>query len=353
MDPIVIRPDRYRQFGAAEDSTFCLVTNSAIRENFRLEPEGGYRDYRVLVMDREGQINEMFASGEIPEPAHVLVISPLSFFRSPQPESLGPRRKLIAMACNSTPTSLEAIAHFLRIIERTDPYGQLAFAERFFERGPEADYMEMIDETYGTRAVFQHLSDDYEWNQQAGPLEWGEQQLAPAGEVSVLPADIWDFNNRLRLSIDGEVVFRGLPILHSGEVSFLREDQERIFDKLRRMHEAAVIARVENGAVMEVRAAEPAAEPAQRMLETMFEVDSRFRVIWELGFAINTEVELLWDNVAMNEVYGGTNGCLHFGLGLTPYTQFHLDIICPGTKILAPNGELLFGGAPNAAKAAE
>ncbi|HXI25081.1 MAG TPA: hypothetical protein VNG71_14555, partial [Pyrinomonadaceae bacterium] len=282
------------------------------------------------------------------EPAHVLVASPNVFFRSPEEEMIGPRRKLVAMACNSTPTSLEAVAHFLGVIERTDPQRQLAFAERFFELGRSSEWLEIVDEQYGTRARFNHLDDSYEWNQQAGPLEWGEQQIAPAGEISVLPTEITEFNADLRLAINGEIAFRGLPITHSGEPSFLREDQARIFSLLRHMEEHAIIARVENGVVQEIQESHPAVSPAVRMLEAMFEVDSRYRIIWELGFAINTELTLLGGNYAMNEVYGGTNGCLHFGLGLTPYTQYHVDIISPGIRVYTSRGELLLGTARHA-----
>ena len=96
----------------------------------------------------------------------------------------------MAMACNSTPTPMEVVEHFLRVIERTDPKEQQAFADRFFERVEAADHLEMVDEACGTRAVFEHFSQDYEWNQQAGPIDWGTQQIAPSGEISVLPINI-------------------------------------------------------------------------------------------------------------------------------------------------------------------
>ena len=52
----------------------------------------------------------------------------------------------------------------------------------------------------------------------------------------------------------------------------------------------------------------------------------------------------------MNEVYGGEHGCLHWGLGLTPFTQYHLDIISPDTTVYTENGEVILGdkgGAPS------
>lgn len=349
MQTIAIHPNRFRQFGDRDGCTFCFVTNPDIVDRFRIESEGAtYSEYLVVTYEKEGSFPEVLAES-IPENSHVLVSSPNVFFRSPEPETLGTRRKLIGMACNSTPTSLEAVAHFLGVIERTDPHQQLAFAERFFELGQASEVMEFIDDNYGTRATFEHLDDGYEWNQQAGPIDWGDQQIAPAGEISVLPADIWEFDYRLRLRINGEIAFRGLPITHNGEPSFLREDQARIFDKLSLIRDHAIIATVENGAIVALRATHEKVEPAVSMLQAMFDVDSRFRVIWELGFAINTNLDLLWGNYAMNEVYGGTNGCIHFGLGLTPYTQYHVDVISPGTVVVGRGGEILLGTRASAA----
>lgn len=347
-EPILIRPSRFRQFGSAEGSTFCFVTNPDIVDCFEIKPEESrYSDYLTLTVEREGQIAELLAN-KIPERSHILVCSPNTFFRSPTDEMLGQNRKLIAMACNSTITPLDAIRHFIRQIERTDPNAQLEFAERFFDMGQSTQHYEFVDEVYGTRAIFNHLNENYMWHQQAGPLEWGEQQIAPAGEISVLALEIWDFDHRLALEIDGEIAFRGLPIVHNGEPSFLRKDQQRIFDRLRTMENHAVIARFKNATVTEVYATHPEAEPAAKMLDMLFEVDSRYRIIWELGFAINTKLELLWDNYAMNEVYGGVNGCMHFGLGLTPYTQYHIDIISPGTRVYGSEGQLVFGTPPSA-----
>ncbi len=343
MNDIVVRPERYRQFGPAEGSVFCLITNTELRDRIKLERSGDYADYLIYYNDEEGQI-ESLLKNELPEHAHVLVVSPRTFFRSPDQEYIGSRRKLIAMACNSTPTPIKDVIHFLRMIENTRPDIQQGFVDRFFDLGPRAEHLVIRDDERGTEAIFQHLREDYQWNIQAGYLDWGEQQISPSGEISVLPADIWEFSDTLKLAIDGEVTFCGLPILHSGEVSFLRRDQQHIFNELKAMHTSPIIAKLKNGAITDLRAVEKRGESAVRILETLFHVDSRYRTVWELGFAVNTTLELIWDNRAMNEVFGASNGCLHFGIGLTPYTQYHLDIICPGTTIYDEQGNVFFGG---------
>lgn len=349
MEPIVVYPSRLRQFGPAENSTFCFVTNADLVDRFRLEPDDGYADYRTFAFDDGASFEDLLAD-QIPEPAHVFVSSPNAFFQSPPPDRIGPRRKLMAMACNSTPTPLHVVEHFLRVIERTDPNEQQAFADRFFERVEAADHLEMVDEACGTRAVFEHFSQDYEWNQQAGPIDWGTQQIAPSGEISVLPINILKFNQDLRLTINGEIAFKGQPILHSGTPSFSREDQARIYEKLAPIRGHAVIATVVNGTITEIRASHPDAVGTVKMMQAMFDVDSRYRIVWEIGFALNTALTILPGNYAMNEVYGGTSGALHWGLGLTPYTQYHLDIICPGVRVVGPSNELVHGTPTESAR---
>jgi hypothetical protein len=342
MNKITIRPHRYRQFGLSESSTFCLVTNSAIAGNFLIEENGSYKAYLIITYDK-GDDFEDILQYQIPEPAHILVISPEYLFSSPDPKKVGQKHKLAALACNSTPTSLEAVAHFVDVMEKTDPNEQQSFAERFFTIAETSEQLKIIDEFYGTTATFEHLNENYQWFEQAGFMDWGSQQLVPSGEISVLPLAHGKYSAEQRLAVNGELIFKGRPILHSGKPSFLREDQQRIYQKLSGLNKHALVVKVEDGVINEIRATHLDAQPAAEMLESMFEVDSRYRLIWEIGFGINTQLEMLPGNVGMNEVYGAKHGAIHWGLGLTPWTQYHLDIICPNTKVLSETGEFLIG----------
>lgn len=345
---LLVRPARYRPFGSADGTAFCLVTNSTLLGRFRIEETGAYTRSLSVPFD-QGDVFEDLLERLIPEPAHVLVISPNAFFRSPAPESIG-RRKLMVMACSSTLTPLAAIAHFLEVIERTDPEDQQELADRFFTLGESSEHLRFVDRVQGAHAIFGHLSDHYDWNQQAGLIGWGEQQIAPAGELSVLPAEILRFDDTLRLAIHGEITFRGHSVLHSGALP-CREDQARIHRALAGLSAHAVVATAQDGIISRLRATHPEAQPAVDILEEMFAADSRYRIIWEIGFGINKALTSpLPGNHAMNEVFGGTSGAVHWGLGLTPYTRYALILSSLDTRVLDASGAVVLGAGDSPQK---
>lgn len=341
---IRINPSKLRQFGPGDNCSFIVVTDEDYREKIQIVSGKAYRDRKVLTMSSTEDFREMLRSEAIPRRAHVLVIAPGVFFESPDPSDLGTERKLIAMACNSTPTSEADLQHFLHVMEHTDPAQQDAMADAFFESAEGSQVLRLVNREYGTSAEFLHRSENYVWNEQVGSLDWGAQQIAPAGEISALPMSIYDFKADRGLNISGQIVMKGQPVLHSGTPSFTRRDQARIYDRLSAMKHHGIVADVDCGTIKALHETDPAVRPAVRMLEALFDVDSRYRLLWELGFGVNTALTLLPSNTAMNEVYGGTHGSIHWGLGLTPYTQFHLDIISPDTVVLDDKERPIFGG---------
>ena len=338
---ITIDPGRFSQFGEATGSSFCLITNSELVDQIEVVEKAPYREFLTITLDRGDNFTDILEK-RIPEPAHVLVVSPHRFFESPDPDLVG-RRKIMGMACNSTPTTLAEIRHFLKVMERTSASDQAAFCDTFFELAEDSEHLVYADPKHGTRATLDHLRDGLVWNQQAGPLDWGDQQIVPSGEISVLPVEIREFDEALKLPLEGEITLRGYPILHSGTPSFSRADQTRLHSRLWTMRDNAIKAVVEDGRITRLQALDAGAAPAVETLEQMFAVDSRYRIVWEIGHALNTTHDILPGNHAMNEVYGGTEGCLHYGLGLTPYTQYHLDIIVPDTRVLTTSGVAMIG----------
>jgi hypothetical protein len=335
----IVRPHQYPQFQDRNGSKFYLITNPERLDDFIIERDGSYVSCEILSYSGENFV-EVLQLAE--EPAHVLVISPNHLITSVETYQIG-HRQLAIMAANSTPNSSVVIDHFLKVLEKTKPLEQRKIANNFFDHLEQEQSLQIVNDFYGTTASFGHLDNDYEWFEQGGPLEWGQQQMVPSGELSVLPAFHGQFDSTRNLAINGELVFEGYPILHSGKPSFLREDQQRIYEILSILKDHALIATVKDGWITKLHATHPSAKQAKSMLEALFDVDSRYRLIWEMGFGINTQLNLWPDNTAMNEVYGGDNGAIHWGLGLTPFTQYHLDIICPNTKVLGETGQIFVG----------
>lgn len=346
MKKIPLYPSRIRQFGEAEGSTFYLVTNSLFLDVFTIKHDKNYKDFKTIVYNSNDSFRELLRK-EIQEPSHILVIAPECLFESVHPNDLGSRRKLLIFACNSAPTSLEAVEHFLRCGEKTDPEEQEKIADRFFKQCEATNFLKLVDEEYQTVAEFHHLNESYGWHEQLGMLDWGGQQIFPSGEIACFLVPLKEISELpdIHFNLNGEIPLRGYPVVHSGPPSFLREDQERIYQKLATFKNYPIIVKVEDGIAVDIRATHQSAKPALEMLEAMFMVDSRFRQIFEIGFAINKYVEILPQNSAMNEVYGGEEGCVHFGFGMLPYTQYHLDIICPNIKVLNKDNEVMLGAS--------
>ncbi len=343
MKTITIYPNKLKQFGDPANCLFYLVTNSSLLEAFNIKLDHGYRDAFIIPYDHDQNFAELLQT-KIAENAHILVITPDCYFRSPKPEILGDKRKLIIMANNSTPTSLTAIEHFLRCGENTEPLHLDAIAEQFFSLAEATQQLYFIDDTYQTTASFNHTSDALQWHQQAGMLDWGQQQLFPSGEISTLPLDVYDMDIQSAFELNGQITFHGYPILHSGKPSYLPQDQQRIFEKLALLADYPLIADLKNGIITHLTAPDKQATPVIEMLEAMFILDSRYKTIIEIGFSLNHWLTLFQGNSAMNEVYAANKGgTIHWGLGLTPFTQYHLDILCPNTNVVNAKNEVIFG----------
>lgn len=342
MNTISITPESFKQFGPTTDATFCLVTNSEFSSIFEIDTKE-YNATKILPYSPDKDFKELLKK-EIPERAHILVVLPNSYFKSPQPEDLGPSRKLCVMACNSTPTTVEAIQHFLDCAKRTDPHAMDEFASLFFEELEKQTTLTFYDSKYNTSATFNHLSENIMWHEQAGKLDWGQQQLFPSGEISALTVQVYNMSEGAQFELNGEITLQGYPILHSGKGSFLTSDQERIYQRLSTLITSPLIATVKQGKIIELNNPSSDDNPALSMLESLFLTDSRYQSIIEIGFGINHWNHIYPGNSAMNEVYAASpTGTIHWGLGLTPSTQYHLDIISPNTSILGDDKKFIFG----------
>lgn len=337
MPALIVHSGGFPAMGPAEGS-FYVVINPELIGEIELTRDGGYRDYRVIPWPATQTFEQLLAA-EIPEPACVVVLSPRRFFRSPP--DIG-RRKVMVFACASTPTSLGVLGEFIAAAGRVAPDKEEDRASKFFDRARAAELLRIEDPQAGTRARFWHLDDSYEWHQQAGALAWGDQQIVPSGELSATPGDIMEFDGSRRLTITGTLALHGAVIVH-GDAAVDLADQARIHAALDALTRHPVVATLELGEIVGLRAADAGGQVAVDMLEELFRGDPRYRIVQEIGFGINDSFEIASGNVGMNEPYGGAHGVVHFGLGLTPATRYALTFLAPRSLVLGKGDEVLIG----------
>jgi len=340
---IKVNAHKIINFGDATEATyFCLVTNSQLKDQFEINIEKKYKAYKIFSLDNADDFVALMKN-DMPDNAHILVVLPSVYFKPPPADLLGGQRKLGVLACSSTPSDSESIQHFIRVAENTDPVAQDVFADRLFSLGEKTKHLLFYNKKTKTEAVFHHLYDHLSWHEQIGVLDWGQQQLLPSGEISVLPVNVFDQNIEVALDVTGELTLQGTAILHSGTPSFSPRDQQRIYEDLATLNDDAVIASLDGGHITSLKAASKKSFRAIRALEALMYTDSRYSTLLEIGLGVNTNHDLIAGNSAMNEVYGGKKGVIHLGFGLTPYTQYHLDILCPDTALYTAEKEWILG----------
>jgi hypothetical protein len=346
---IVVRPDGCRAFGPPAPA-FCLITDSDLANDFVIAEGSSYASTLIVGIGPDDDLGDALGA-TVPDPADVLVICRRSFLSSPDAALIGARR-MIVMPCASTPVSTGQIRYFLTVLESADPGTQVARADAFFAAVGATPGLRLVDAKRGSSCEFDALRSEYVWNQQAGYLGAGEQQIAPPGELSVLPMEITDFDASRRLALDGELVLQGPSIVHAGYDQALAGRQAALYEQLSPLARHPVLFSVEAGAITGCGPGAATAEAKQlaAVFDELFAADPRYRVIWELGFGINTDMQVVPANCGLNEPFGGTDGVVHIGLGLTPYTEFALTFLCPATALIGGSGAVVLGRVRPATK---
>ncbi|MFF7633620.1 hypothetical protein ACFZB9_10780 [Kitasatospora sp. NPDC008050] len=342
MSPLELTTDAFGQFGEPVE-TFCLITAEGGGEHLDLRPGEGCSQVLHRTLAPGASLGELIAA-DTPPDAHVLAVCPGRFLDSPTQPQLG-ARTLAVLPAGSTPLTDEAVRYFLRsAATRTDIERQAATAEEFFDRVGASERLAITDDVTGSEAEFDHTLGDCVWNQQAGVLEPGDQQIFPAGKLSVTAAEITTFDPSARLlGLTGDLTLRGWPIVHRHADPADAADQQRLFQALTPLVSHAVVLRVAGGHIENVTPHDSGGKSAAEALEQLLTEDPRYRVIWELGFGINTTTEIIPANCGPNEVYGATGGVVNLGLGITPTTRFALAFLCPRSSLLASDGSAVLG----------
>ncbi|MFD0385920.1 hypothetical protein ACFQ2B_36675 [Streptomyces stramineus] len=229
MPPLEITASDFGQFGDPS-GTFCLITDEAYHRTIHCRP-GAYDRVLHLTLPPAVSLGALLAQ-HVPPGAHVLVACPGRFLASPGPEELGDRR-LVVLPAGSTPLTAGHVRYFLKTAARTGIARQEALAEEFFDRAADTERLLITDDETGTEAEFDLAAPDCVWNQQAGVLGDGEQQIFPPGKLSVTAAEITAFSADARLGgLTGTLTLRGWPVVHRGADPKDAPGQQRLFEAL-------------------------------------------------------------------------------------------------------------------------
>ncbi len=338
-----VNPDAFKQFGEITHESFYLAITRELKDVVSVKTSRKYSSVHCIIVPAEKDFYEVVQS--LPEDAHIVWI-PFgrrggAFSRR---GSIKANQKLMTFLCMNAPVTIDMVLHFLKVLEKTNPDQQVELAEKFFDKLSRAQFVEFINTQYATKATLE-IDFDCLWSEMYGYIPKGWQQLVPNGEVALTHQKNTpeNFDPLSALKISGSVIFQGCPLLsrQSTEPYITNTELMRIYKELEPLRTGGTLQVVlKNGMITDLLPLTSNAESAKRMLEALFAVDERYRTLFEIGFGFNTAIELYPGNCVMNEAYAGVDGCVHFGIG-AEITNYHFDIICPGTQVISSAGETL------------
>lgn len=230
--------------------------------------------------------------------------------------------KLGAISYFSTGFTPRSLRRYLEIIAGTDYQAELQVEAALVGYLEEARALRLRTPGLGTECTFWH-QEALHWFSLHGPLRPGDQTVLPTGELSALADASGDFDAGSRLSIDGEIVFMGSPIVHRGSRSISLEETLETYTRLSPMRHGPVIAHVRAGQIEQFSAPVQSSRLLCDTFNRLVEAEPRYRKIHEFGFGTHPGcADQQPGNFHPNERWPG----IHIGLGLGGYTSFHIDL---------------------------
>ncbi|WP_159073531.1 hypothetical protein [Streptomyces sp. RTd22] len=238
--------------------------------------------------------------------------------------------KLGAISYFSSEFTPLSLSHYLRIITGTDYESELAVEGHLLSLLEEADALVLTTPELDTRCVFRHQETEH-WFSLHGPLRFADQTVLPTGEISTLADGSGAYSRDSRMPIDGEIVFKGSPIIHRGDRTVTSEHTADTYLRLAPMEDLPVVAHVRNGYIHDFTAPIPEAKRLRDTFRALVDAEPQYRKIHEFGFGTHPGcANRLRSNFHPNERWPG----IHIGLGLGGFTPFHIDLALTEVEVL-------------------
>jgi leucyl aminopeptidase (aminopeptidase T) len=263
----------------------------------------------------------------------VLVLFRSNDFRHVPRERLGDGR-LAAVACYSL-SSADLVDRYLEVVLSTDYEAQRHFDRRFTQLLMSARSLRFasIQRAAELRALSQGR-----WFSLSGSIPPGGQAVLPTGEISALTEASGAFGTRT-FDLEGELFLKSIPIVHRGGANVSVDETMAVYDDLSVLATEPAILTVEQGWAVDIQPDDPARTNGAAAMRRLFDKDERYRKVHEVGFGCNAAVNLVAANFFPNERHPS----VHFGFGLGGYTAFHIDLVCPETRVYFETG---YGSVP-------
>lgn len=210
------------------------------------------------------------------------------------------------------------------------------------------------DERRATEAFLDLVGRPVHLFRQAGSIPPGGQSVLPGGELSLLTNGHGEYDINSRHALNGRIPLAGQAIVHRGRCpcAALRSRPENTargcalasryvddsclsttFQMMNSVAGSDAVLCIQDGVITAIEG--KSTDPGRRALAQLLEMDSRYSKVHEIGIGINRSRRFRRsDNFMPNEMRRG----LHIGLGLTPYTDFHIDIACSDVQVYAADG---------------
>lgn len=346
MVAITIIPDQIKVFGKDRRNNFYLIIDQKYLNMFHIANSKLYSHTQIIPSNQFKDIDNIIL--DINDTDIFILPYGITTRVFPKQSSINDHTCVITLTSTTTYLTQEQLNHFLLAIYNSDIDAQCAFGERYFKVLSNAPSNILLIRNSLNDSVAQYIVDENtKFSEQYGYVKLGKQQIAPNGEIAIGHLnhlqDIYSYNTCMQLN--GEIILNGIPVIHKNgpEPYVNKENLANIYNCLADLQDCPIILEIENGIIKKHKTLiEKQVSKAIGMLDALFLTDSRYRVISEIGCAFNSAITLFPDNCSLNEPFGGSNGCVHFGIG-NRNTLYHLDFLSPTTYIQTENKVTLIG----------
>ena len=333
MNKLKISPTSIQQYGFDTKKHFYVLAPHIVLQRLEITEYELGPVIQTFACNDIDSVYQVF-NHELHDDAHILLILPYSkeslSLSQMTDRLIKPSQKVLMMKCIPSHGDLAVLEYFLKVLQKTDVAAQEQVADDFYDLLEKAHGLVFQNSIVDECATLQ-FDDFCLWNDLFGYVQDGDIMVAPSGEIALSHEAHASVDLReARLDINGMLCLTGYSIVHQMSSIVDKTQQSKLFQQLSTLRNVPVLAEIKSGEIVNLTSKNSIALTA---LQELLQQDARYRVISEIGFGLNTQMQIMEEiNTGMNEIYGHQKMCVHFGFG-NIHTDYHFDILCPDMHV--------------------